>query len=119
MESGCGSRGGGKAHVVAVDPVQGNKLQRRRWWRGTMRGSWGRAWSRKRTEDNHIRFVRGRKEDAAVTALVIFQKITNREEGVGGRRWRKRTRWHCFLVFADWRRTLKKQEEDNNSKQEK
>ena len=77
MESGCGSQGGGKGHVVAVDPVQGNKLQRRRWWRGTKRGSWGRASSWKRIEDNHVRFVRGRKEDAAVTAaLVIFRKIS-------------------------------------------
>ena len=117
MESGCGSRGGGKAHVVAVDPVQGNKLKRRE--RETMRGSWGGAWSRKRAEDNHVRLVGGREEDAAVGALVIFQKIASREEGVGRRRWRKRTSWHCFLVLGDLRRAFEKQEEDGNSEQEK
>ena len=119
MESGCGSRRGGKAHVVAVDPVQGNKLKRRHWGRETMRGSWGRAWGWKRAEDNHVRFIGGREEDAAVGALVIFQKIANRDEGVGRRRWRKRTSWHCFLILGDLRRTLEKQEEDDNSEQEK
>ena len=75
MESGYGSRGGGgKTHVVAVDPVQRNKLKR---GRRTMRGRWGRAYSWKRAEDNHVGFVGGRKEDAAVTAaLVIFRKIS-------------------------------------------
>ena len=80
-----------------------------------MRSCRSRICSRKRVEDNHVRFIGGREEDAVVGALVIFQKIANRDEGVGRRRWRKRTSWHCFLILGDLRRTLQKQEEDDNS----
>ena len=122
MESGYGSRGGGgKAHVVAVDPVQRNKLKRRR-GRGTMRSSWSRVWAWKRGEDNHVGFVGGREEDATVAAALVIllqMKIARRGDAVGGRSWRKRTRWHCFLVLGGLRRSPKKQDEDNDSKEKK
>ena len=89
---------------------------------GTMRSSWSRAWAWKRGEDNHVGFVGGREEDAAVAAALVIllqMKVARREDGVGRRSWRKRTRWHCFLVLGGLRRSPKKQEEDNNSKEKK
>ena len=87
-----------------------------------MRSSWSGVWALKRGEDNHVGFVGGREEDATVAAALVIllqKKIARREDGVGGRSWRKRTRWHCFLVLGGLRRSPKKQDEDNDSKEKK
>ena len=66
-----------------------------------MRSCRSRICRRKRVEDNHVRFVGGRKEDPAVAAAVVILKNKSRWRGnrFGRRRWRKRSWWESFGVL--------------------